>query len=197
MPIEKVCENCQNTFFSYPSENRRFCGLQCRSAFRFGKEIPEGRTPVQFSCKECSKPFTMLRSYVDAYNKRFGHEPMYCSVQCSGAGRRRTNQATHTFVCAACGKENIKRRKPGGRLYVQQKYCDNACKSEHQKMLALDRFNRGDFGRHIKRNGYVWISVPSLVTGKKHETLEHRHIMSRHLGRELLAEETVHHRDGN
>lgn len=61
---------------------------------------------------------------------------------------------------------------------------------------AADKFNSGEFGRHVKRNGYVWITVPSLITGKKHEVLEHRYIMSKKLGRPLFKEETVHHING-
>ena len=196
MPIEKVCENCQQPFACFPSENRKYCGLACRSAHRFHKGIPDAQTVLKFTCLECGKGFSMLKSFVSAYHKKYDRDPMYCSRQCSGIGRRKTSESGNTFTCRACGKEQPKRRKPGGRLYEQQKYCDTACKANHQRTNALDKFNRGEYGRHVKRHGYVWIAVPSLVTGKKHAIMEHRYVMSKHVGRPLFTEETVHHVNG-
>lgn len=201
MPIEMTCANCSQPFYCYPSEveqGRKYCSLTCRSRHRFGKDLPAtGKVPHSFSCKECSKTFTMMQSYLTAYRKKFGKDPLYCSAACSALGRRKDADERNKFVCEQCGKVEHRNRKPGGRIYQQQKYCSHECKVEAQKHRALDKFNRGEFGRHIKRHGYVWISVPSLVTGKKHGVMEHRYVMSKSLGRDLLAEETVHHIDGN
>lgn len=89
------------------------------------------------------------------------------------------------------------KRKPGGTIYRDQKFCDRKCKADHQRAIAGKRFKEGNFSRHIKQHGYVWLSVPSIVTGKKHAILEHRYVMSQHLGRDLLPEETVHHVNGD
>lgn len=200
MPIEMICQNCNNPFYCYPSDakaGRKYCSLTCRSNDRSVKPLPAAsRTPVGFTCKECDKPFVMMQSYLTAYRKKFDREPMYCSLQCSGAGQRRSAEATHNFTCIECGKENSLRRKPGGRLYTQQKYCDQTCKSAHQRTKALNKFNSGEISEHTKRHGYVWIAVPSLVTGKKHSMLKHRYVMAKHIGRDLLPEETVHHLNG-
>ena len=197
MPIDKQCENCGATFSSYPSDNRRFCGLACRSAFRANKSIPApGRLNVPFVCKECGNTFHMMQAYLTEYRKKYPHDPLYCSRPCSNLGRRKTSEARNTFTCANCGETLSRSRKPGGRIYAQQKYCSRKCKGEYRKKLALQRYDDGDYKKHVKRNGYVWISVPSLVTGKKYSIMEHRHNMSRKLGRVLLSDETVHHING-
>ena len=201
MPIEMTCQNCNNPFYCYPSDaetGRKYCSLTCRSNHRSTKDLPvASRTPVDFTCQECSKPFVMMQSYLTAYRKKFsGRDPVYCSVDCSHASQKRKAEDRNRFICLQCGKEQSRRRKPGGRIYIQQKFCDRTCKAAHQRDNALAKFNRGEFGRHIKRHGYVWISIPSLVTGKKHAVMEHRYVMSKCIGRDLFPEETVHHING-
>lgn len=202
MTVQMTCANCGEPFYCYENEverGRKYCSLKCRSAHRFKRDLPAAsRTPVAFTCENCGKGFTMMQSYLTAYQKKFGHDPMYCSMACSTEGRRKTSEAKNTFTCENCGKTQSRRRKEGGRLYMEQKYCDHKCKVEAQMKAAHERFKSGAYGRHIKRNGYVWISVPALANGGvKREMLEHRYVMEQHLGRALQPGETIHHRDGD
>lgn len=199
MPIDKICEQCQQAFRVKPKNaSQKFCSKKCVTAH----EAVHGRVAahkelIMFVCKECSKPFGFKPAYVTSYRNKFGKDPLYCSMPCSDQGRRKDTMLRQRFTCLQCGKEQSRRRKPGGRVYAQQKFCNIECKAAYQRTRALNKFNEGNYSRHIKRHGYVWISVPSLVTGKKHAVMEHRYMMSKHLGRELYPEETVHHKDGN
>lgn len=198
MPIIKVCEQCGTDFSVKPSHQaRRFCTKSCVTAH----EAIHGRIAarvamIEFSCKECGNPFAYKPSAVAVYRNKYGRDPLYCSMPCSDLGRRKDTMERQRFTCEQCGKEQSRRRKPGGRVYMQQRFCDRSCKAAHQRANALTKFERGEFKRHVKRHGYVWISVPSLVTGKKHAVMEHRYVMSKCIGRELFPEETVHHING-
>lgn len=199
MPIEMTCIACQQPFYCYPSEaetGRKYCSVTCRGLHLNKKEGAANRTPVGFTCANCGTGFHMMQSYLTAYQKKFGRDPMYCSMKCSGEGRRKTSEEKNTLVCQSCGVTVSRRRNNSGKFYTGQKFCSPECKVKGQMQKAADKFNSGEFGRHVKRNGYVWITVPSLITGKKHEVLEHRYIMSKKLGRPLFKEETVHHING-
>lgn len=203
MPVAKVCVECGTDFKVKPRDAKQLC---CTQACQRVYESKHGRPSAQkelmhFTCATCGDGFSYKPSIITAYRKKHGKDPLYCSRPCSYAGMHKKTADRSTFVCLHCGKVNAMKRYQGeGRTvyYRAQKYCDNACKSEHQKTLSLERFQAGEIRKHKKtRGGYVHVYIPSLVTGKKHSIPEHRFVMSRHLGRDLFDGETVHHINGD
>jgi len=202
MPIEMTCESCKQPFYCYVSEaekGRKYCSVECRGNHLHKKGVnAASRTPVNFTCRECSKAFVMMQSNLKAYQKKFNRDPLYCSMNCSNIGRKKDSDARNRFTCKHCGKLEIRSRNTEKfRIYRQQKYCSQECKSRSQETAAYERFKAGNVGRHVKRNGYIWLAIPALANnGKKTEMLEHRYVMEQHLGRKLYPEETVHHING-
>lgn len=200
MSIEMTCENCNQPFYCYPSDakaGRKYCSLTCRSSHRFSKALPAAsRTPVNFTCKDCEQPFIMMQSYLTAYQKKFGRDPLYCSEKCSNAGRRKDTEAKNKYVCVNCGKETTRERKKCGRIYAEQRLCSKQCKSEWVSKVYREKHGLATITRRVKRN-YVVLRFPAGSGQPSYEILEHRHVMEQRLGRKLLAEETVHHINGD
>lgn len=201
--VEKTCAACGAAFTIRRRREmtQKYCSRECmlRHEAVHGREAAQVQS-TEFACKTCGNSFSLKPSIVRAYEKKFGKLPLYCSRQCAYTGRKADNEATQQFACEQCGKTVARKRYSAtGRVkyYTQQRFCGYECKVAWQIAEAGRKFARGDYGRHIKRNGYVWITVPSAITGKKHEMLEHRYVMQGHLGRKLYPEETVHHIDGN
>ena len=102
--------------------------------------------------------------------------------------------------CGTCGAEfpfrDFKSQPAAKGLYCSR-ICSNRATKPMRGRRGPDHPNwKG--GKHVrKRDGYVTLNAIDPETGKSRWLLEHRHIMSQHLGRPLLASETVHHKNGD
>lgn len=108
-----ACARCGTSIKLYPSQvgRKRFCSRACQR---------DGRH-VTLICVECGKPFDEFANY--ASRARF------CSRECNGRfhGRKQTERATITRICAMCGIEFRTTQHHGGRLTCSTD-CGNAAK---------------------------------------------------------------------
>jgi hypothetical protein len=85
------------------------------------------------------------------------------------------------LVCHGCGKEFEGSRYPSGAFNRTRKYCSEACENvtRREKAFIIDKY-----GYKLLRadGGYI---------------PEHRAVVERQLGRQLFADETVHHKNGD
>lgn len=198
--MEKTCENCRQPF--RVTRQREATRKYCSSACKFSYEAAHGRTAAQvpavnFECRECSKPFTMKPSYLAAYQKRFGKDPLYCSIPCSALGRRKDSDERHKTCCKNCGKTFYRtRRKGSGTIYNTQLLCSRQCKNEWVSKSYRAKHGLPTITRRIRRK-YALLRIPAANGKPFYEILEHRYVMQQQIGRELHKEETVHHVNGD
>jgi len=97
-------------------------------------------------------------------------------------GRR--NRTLHDKICPVCGKTFKPRRKAS-------RFCSRPCLwstngGANKKKETWWINNRG------YEEGRIWLDEHTQIRVKKH-----RWLIEKHLGRKLLPEEDVHHKDGN
>lgn len=115
--------------------------------------------------------------------------------------------------CEYCSKQLERKVWYGKRKYTEptkrfneRKFCDNECRS---KQLGIDSLGEKNFfyGKKLKpwnlnpapehkiKTGKGYIQVRYFENGVKKVKYEHRLVMERKIGRELMPEEVVHHID--
>ena len=197
MAIQIECQQCGVQFSTKDSDtSRKFCGHACYRAHESVHGRPNQAVErTEFSCKQCGNSFFRNPGELRSYRKKFGKDPLYCSMECSALGRRYSDDSWHKN-CVNCGKLMTLPRRPGGTIYRGKIVCSSECRRawHSTKLLEFhaDRVPEPFVGRH----GYLRMTVRKDPNKKAVAVLQHRYVMEQHIGRDLRSDETVHHING-
>ena len=145
--------------------------------------------PITWKCEVCDKEKITRPSRVGRF----------CSNECTAIyNRQRLDTGTYKN-CEVCGTKfktkpsHLERRRTcsntcSGLLKVQEGKDCGTWNSNNK----LENSHNWKGGRRVREDGYVYIRV-----SHDKETPEHRYVMEQFLGRKLLPEEDVHHKDEN
>jgi hypothetical protein len=102
--------------------------------------------------------------------------------------------------CLYCGKSFTEKQQQSRRGHGA--FCSYACGYWMRQGISPESLHRDrdlwrqPGGKYLTSNGYVAVYVGKADTSSGYQ-LEHRLVMSQHLGRPLESWEHVHHKDGN
>ena len=123
-------------------KQRRFCSVQCNSAYH-SKQISEQRRLIRYEsmCVECG------RQIVKPKNSR----AKYCSQECrkrrnNRVRRERSAKARAGTLCKMCGGVMSAKRKT-------RKFCSNKCKDDW-KASNTDRWDRIEYMYRLSRENW-------------------------------------------
>ena len=207
---------CAAAFTPPPSApHKQYCARRCKEraakARRLQANLAQARTKaneryhrrrqgIDLRCAECGQP-------------RPTHRGKYCDDECATtAQKRRLKQRAHDRYrrrvpllpvrCPVCSEMFVPNVK--GRMY-----CDKRCTQRAQYRRSVGHpiadVDYAELGYRPGQRLPIGTVTKNAAGYLKEKTgdgpdgwpLQHRLVMSRHLGRPLLDDEIVHHRNGN
>lgn len=173
-PAVRPCTQCV-TQFTMRSASQRFCSPRCANKWQREHPLSQVSPPLQ-KCEVCETSFPAQ-----------GRKRRFCSRSCLLAALRKRNRRR----CELCSSEF-------GFVDGRRRFCSKKCAVLGSRRNRADRAYNWKGGRTLAARDYVKVRAPDHPrASKKHPyVLEHILVMERVLGRYLLPNEHVHHRNG-
>lgn len=121
----------------------------------------------------------------------------FCTRKCFWTWNNRNRRLTPNarFTCIVCRKQVECYISPSRQKRERtMQFCSRTCKGKHQTAENHPRWK----GKWSDRDGYVYVKAPEHPAANKDGCVfEHRLVVEGDIGRYLMQEEVVHHKNGD
>lgn len=172
--IPAKCEQCGIEYLKgRPAQ--QYCSRACLGAYRTNRARPDWNPLIGIACRVCGKVFESRKP-----------TRVYCSRACQTSAHKGESKY-ELQPCETCRKQFKPRR-------ANSRFCSRTCLHDSMRGSKSAAWKGG---RQLDSAGYVRIHNPDHPAAPGNGYVkEHRVVMEKILGRYLLPNEEVHHKNG-